>query len=399
MYAYGRDNPTGGTCTGNSYNFANSGVSSLVVGNASVLATTTTLPIESTTTTSILIRTPVPTTVAPTVTTVFAGQVGIDSWSMVASPNPVRPGQQFVLTTTISCGRQMSTSASPYYPSMYYLVNSSPRLNGVYGGPSLSGDRRTATFSVTLTAPATQGDFNMYAYGRDNPTGGTCTGNSYNFSNSPTTRLTVDATPTVTTLAPLINMTLAPLISTTVAPTVTTVAPTVTTVAPTVTTVAPTVTTVAPSVVGLGTLAPLTSTTLESQVIYKVQSERPVSISPDIFKVTIPSAAIQNLFDSVSPEDIKTSLVKIRTNDGKWKTVRATSVIDANIELTPRSQRIEIQLIVEGKDPITYEIVLDRVASSSSKSQNFAMSIALGLFVLLVAMYFLSVIRKRRNEA
>jgi hypothetical protein len=267
---------------------------------------------------------------------------------------------------------------------MYYLVNSSPRLNGVYGGPSLSGDRRTATFSVTLTAPATQGDFNMYAYGRDNPTGGTCTGNSYNFSNSPTTRLTVDATPTVTTLAPLINMTLAPLISTTVAPTVTTVAPTVTTVAP--------------SVVGLGTLAPLTSTTFESQVIYKVQSERPVSISPDTFKVTIPSAAIQNLFDSVSPEDIKTSLVKIRTNDGKWKTVRATSVIDANIELTPRSQRIEIQLIVEGKDPITYEIVLDRVASSSSKSPNFAMSIALGLSVLLIAMYFLKVIQKRRDE-
>jgi hypothetical protein len=270
---------------------------------------------------------------------------------------------------------------------MYYLVNSSPWLNGVYGRPSLSGDRRTATFSVTLTAPATQGDFNMYAYGRDNPTGGTCTGNSYNFSNSPTTRLTVDATPTVTTLAPLINMTLAPLISTTVAPTV----------APTVTTVT-TVTTVAPSVVGLGTLAPLTSTTLESQVIYKVQSERPVSISPDTFKVTIPSAAIQNLFDSVSPEDIKTSLVKIRTNDGKWKTVRATSVIDANIELTPRSQRIEIQLIVEGKDPITYEIVLDRVASSSSKSPNFAMSIALGLSVLLIAMYFLKVIQKRRDE-
>ena len=145
-------------------------------------------------------------------------------------------------------------------------------------------------------------------------------------------------------------------------------------------------------------MAPLTSTTFESQVIYKVQSERPVSISPDTFKVTIPSAAIQNLFDSVSPEDIKTSLVKIRTNDGKWKTVRATSVIDANIELTPRSQRIEIQLIVEGKDPITYEIVLDRVASSSSKSPNFAMSIALGLSVLLIAMYFLKVIQKRRDE-
>jgi hypothetical protein len=312
---------------------------------------------------------------------------------MVASPNPVKVGQQFVLTTTISCGRQMSTSAAPYYPSMYYLVNSSPRLNGVYGGPSLSGDRRTATFSVTLTAPAAKGVFNMYAYGRDNPTGGTCTGNSYNFSNSPTTRLTVDATPTVTTVAPTV---------TTVAPTVTTVAPTVTTVAPTVTTVAPTVTTVAPSVT---TVAPLISmtlapsvTTVAPQVIYKLESGRPVSISPDILEVTIPSAAIQNIFDSVSPEEFKTSLVKIRTNDGKWKTVRATSVIDANIELTPRSQRIEIQLIVEGKDPITYEIVLDRVASSSSKSPNFAMSIALGLSVLLIAMYFLILIRRRRDE-
>jgi hypothetical protein len=160
----------------------------------------------------------------------------------------------------------------------------------------------------------------------------------------------------------------------------------------------PTVTTVAPSVVGLGTLAPLTSTTLESQVINKLQLERPVSISTDILKVTIPSAAIQNLFDSVSPEDINTSFVKIRTNDGKWKTVRATSVIDANIDLTPRSQRIEIQLIVEGKDPITYEIVLDRVASSSSQSPNFAMSITLGLSILLIAMYFSKVIQKRRDE-
>jgi lipoprotein signal peptidase len=114
--------------------------------------------------------------------------------------------------------------------------------------------------------------------------------------------------------------------------------------------------------------------------------------------VTIPSGAIQNLFDSVSPEDVNASLVKIRTNDGKWKTFRSTSIFDANIELTPRSQRIEIQLIVEGKDPITYEIVLDRVASSSSKSPNFAMSIALGFCVLLIAMYFLIFKRRRHDE-
>ena len=349
MYAYGRDNPTGGTCTGDSYNFSNSANTRLTVNTTPTVTTvaptvvglSTLPPLTSTTTT-------------PTVVSSSDGQVGIESWSMVASPNPVRPGQQFVLTTTISCGRQMSASASPYYPSMYYMVSSSPRLNGVYSGTSLSGDRRTATFSVTLNAPVTEGSFNMYAYGRDNPTGGTCTGDSYNFSNSATTRLTVNATPTVTT--------------------------------------------VAPTIVGLSTLAPLTSTTLVSQVIYTVQSERPVSISPDVFKVTIPSGAIQNLFDSVSPEDVNSSLVKIRTNDGKWKTVRSTSIFDANIELTPRSQRIEIQLIVEGKDPITYEIVLDRVASSSSKSPNFAMSIALGFCILLIAMYFLIFKRRRHDE-
>ena len=79
-------------------------------------------------------------------------------------------------------------------------------------------------------------------------------------------------------------------------------------------------------------------------------------------------------------------------------TVRSTSIFDANIELTPRSQRIEIQLIVEAKDPITYEIVLDRVASSSSKSPNFAMSIALGFCILLIAMYFLIFKRRRHDE-
>jgi len=537
MYAYGRDNPTGGTCTGNSYNFANSGVTSLVVGNASVLATTTTLPIESTTTTSILIRTPVPTTVAPTVTTVAptvttvsAGQVGIDSWSMVASPNPVKVGQQFVLTTTISCGRQMSTSASPYYPSMYYLVNSSPRLNGVYGGPSLSGDRRTATFSVTLTAPATKGDFNMYAYGRDNPTGGTCTGNSYNFSNSATTRLTVDATPTVTT----------------VAPTVTTIAPTsllegsagvarapgtggvvvngrvtdltvtfsdnnsasikylnnlIVNIAgnspaaaskvatgsssirvyrnqtvditgsgyapntsvdvwinstpiklgstmsdanglisetfgisanidignhtitlngkfadgtkasvsvgievvdtPTVTTVAPTVATstsinLLQSLGGPSTLAPLPTTTTEPEIIYSVQAEKPVSISPEVRSVTVPVSAVQTLFDSISPEDINVARVSMRASDGKWKTVRAVDMKDTNIELTDKSKHIEIQLIIEGKDPIIYNITLNRVAPSSSDNSNLLG--ALGALLLLVGWLFLNEKRRRQNE-
>jgi len=261
MYAYGRDNPFGRTCTGDSYNFANSGTFTLTVGNPTVLATTTTLPAESTTTTSIRIRTPeisttTSTTVVRTATTVAVrritichatgstnnpyvsitvdasslgghddheddiipapaggcprtlqpgantratttttvratsttavdtGTVGINSWTITASPNPAQPGERVVLTTTISCGRRMSTTAPPYYPSMYYMVRSSPWINGVYRGPSLSADGRTATFSVTVTAPSRSGTYGMYAYGRDNPFGRTCTGDSYNFANS-----------------------------------------------------------------------------------------------------------------------------------------------------------------------------------------------------------------------
>jgi len=86
---------------------------------------------------------------------------------------------------------------------MYYMVNSSPWINGVYGGPSLSSDGRTATFSVTVTAPTRAGNYPMYAYGRDNPFGGTCTGDSYNFAYSSRVSFVVrgDAVST-TTLAP-----------------------------------------------------------------------------------------------------------------------------------------------------------------------------------------------------
>jgi len=99
----------------------------------------------------------------------------------------------------------MSDSAAPGYPSMYYMVRSTPSINGVYGRPALSSDRRTATFGVTVTAPSRPGNYVTYAYGRDAPTGGTCTGDSYNFANSLAFTLTVDkraapAQPTATTL-------------------------------------------------------------------------------------------------------------------------------------------------------------------------------------------------------
>jgi len=146
----------------------------------------------------------------------------------------------------------MSTSAAPYYPSMYYMVRSSPWINGVYGGPTLSDGRRTATFSVTVTAPSQPGNYAMYAYGRDNPKGGTCTGDSYNFANSGTFTLTV-GNPTVlattTTLPAESTTTTSIRIRTPEIPTTTTTTMSTTSVAPssttttTLTSVAPTTTT------------------------------------------------------------------------------------------------------------------------------------------------------------
>jgi hypothetical protein len=190
-------------------------------------------------------------------------------------------------------------------------------------------------------------------------------------------------------------------------PTVTTIAPTVTTVA-----IATTVPTTVPTTVftstsinllqslgGPSTLAPLPTTTTQPEIIYSVQSERPVSISPEVRSVTVPVSAVQTLFDSISPKDINAARVSMRASDGKWKTVRAVDMKDTNIELTDKSQHIEIQLIIEGKDPIIYNITLNRGAPSSSDNSNLLGALgALGALFLLVGLLFLNEKRRRQNE-
>jgi hypothetical protein len=143
----------------------------------------------------------------------------------------------------------------------------------------------------------------------------------------------------------------------------------------------------------------LPTTTTEPEIIYSVQSERPVSISPEVRSVTVPVSAIQTLFDSISPKDINAARVSMRASDGKWKTVRAVDMKDTNIELTDKSQHIEIQLIIEGKDPIIYNITLNRGAPSSSDNSNLLGALgALGALFLLVGLLFLNEKRRRQNE-
>lgn len=76
----------------------------------------------------------------------------------------------------------MKSNAAPYFPSMYYITNSSPRINGVYSSPVLSSDGKTATWTVLVDAPGAPGTYTFQAYGRDNPTGPTCFGDSFNFA-------------------------------------------------------------------------------------------------------------------------------------------------------------------------------------------------------------------------
>ncbi|TSA51740.1 MAG: hypothetical protein D4R44_07230, partial [Actinobacteria bacterium] len=124
------------------------------------------------------------------------------------------------------------------------------------------------------------------------------------------------------------------------------------------------------------------------EIIRSVSAEGPVTISPEVRRVTIPVSAIQTLFNSISPKDIDATLVSMRASDGKWKTVRAVDVKDTNIELTDKSGRIEIQLIIKGKDPIIYNVTLNRVAPSSSDNSNLLVLVAMGALFLLIGWSF-----------
>jgi hypothetical protein len=169
--AYGRDNPFGNTCFGDNYNFTYS--SGTVVEVVKPV-----IPTESATVSPVA-------TVSP----------GYSSWRLSAQGDQVlTPGSPLKLSVTLTCNIAMATNKAPYYPSMYYLVNSSNRINGVYGSPSLSSDGKTATWTVTVPAPGA-GNYTFVAYGRDNPTGGSCFGDNFNFAYSTVEALTITSAP------------------------------------------------------------------------------------------------------------------------------------------------------------------------------------------------------------
>lgn len=374
MYAYGRDNPFGGTCTGNSYNFSVSPRFTLVVGSGATTSSSTSIAEVSSTTSSTALQT-------PTAISVPLGQVGINSWTIASSANPARPGQSIVLTTIISCGRQMSTNATPYYPSMYYMVRSTPWINGVYRGPTLSADRRTATFTVSVTAPTTPGIYTMYAYGRDNPFGGTCTGDSYNFANTAMFKLTVgNVEETTTTVSELSTTTSAATIP---------VLPTITTTSTTTPTTTSTTSSTSSSVVVSASSSPA-STNPAPVVQLDVTTAIRLPENTQDFVVTRDSliAIVDNL-------QITRGIIRIKTANGAWTETDIANISDIVLPLGDNSDALEIEVLEEGSTtPISYTVPITRTNSGNPWAWQLAIA-ALGVSAIW---FFIFAVRRRRED-
>ena len=112
------------------------------------------------------------------------GPVGITSWTTTVSPNPVKPGAQFTVTSVISCGPIMSLTGSPRYPDLHAWSNAQGFAGVNFGLPTLSNGGNTATFTGTAVAPTSTGDIRVWTYVRDFESPNACTGDIGNFKNS-----------------------------------------------------------------------------------------------------------------------------------------------------------------------------------------------------------------------
>lgn len=112
------------------------------------------------------------------------GPVGITSWTTTVSPNPVKPGAQFTITSVISCGPIMSLTGSPRYPDLRAWSNAQSFAEPKFDVPTLSNGGNTATFTGTATAPTTTGDVKVWTYVRDFGSPNACTGDLSSYKNA-----------------------------------------------------------------------------------------------------------------------------------------------------------------------------------------------------------------------
>lgn len=364
--AYGRDNPFGSTCFGDSYNFAYS-------SGTFVEVTKAVIPTESSTVSPV-------STVSP----------GYSSWKLSATGEPsLIASGQLKLSVTLVCNVAMALNKAPYYPSMYYLVNSPTRINGVYGAPLISADGKSATWTVTVPAPSA-GSYTFVAYARDNPSGGTCFGDSYNFSYSNTEALTIAVAPEPTPTA-------SPTPSATATPT------------PTPTPSETPTATPEPAPTATPTPTPESSPAAPINIDVPAMPNA-VFVSGSVVQIQ-PSfllAAAEALAETVKVEE--SAIVRFRLGGGEWQesTVAELRLDDAPIDLAAEgaSGDLEIQIIsavnLQPLGVVRYDfestdegIVLTIQQPSGG---NLAVYLAAGLIVLLSLGTLAWFIRRRRRH-
>lgn len=289
------------------------------------------------------------------------------------------------------------------------MVRSTPWINGVYGTPVLSNNGRTATWSVAVVAPSRPGTYAMYAYGRDNPFGKTCTGDSYNFAASSQTVLSVGEDGTTSTTIALSTSTTTSTSLVLRMPAITTIVPTgstSTTSTPQSTstpprstsTTSPTATTVNDGATStssvLQSLAPTTTTT-KPPVVVDVTREASIPVPAGTATVVIPETSISELLDRV-PESFRNgAVVRVRADDSSWTYVAATEIKDLSLAVGARTASIQIEVFVDGLDTITYTVDLERPSSSS---RDRLLGFGLLVFATCIGVLFLMLASRRRRQ-
>jgi hypothetical protein len=262
---------------------------------------------------------------------------------------------------------------------MYFMVRSTPWINGVYGRPTLSADLRTATFTVAVTAPSTVGTYQMYAYGRDNPFGRTCTGDSYNFAASSVFTLVVgDAIETTTT------STLPPEVSTTSTSTTMVVMPAITTT----TSPATTTTEVAVSSTTSSTPPPTSNSAPVVQLDVTTDLVLPENTSDFVLSRDSLLAIAENL-------QITTGVIRIKTSDGVWRSQNIQDLSDFVLLLGNNSSSIEIEFLETGSStPVAYSVPI----TNNSGLAIWPTQVAIFISGLAAMWFFIFIVKRRRRK-
>jgi hypothetical protein len=149
------------------------------------------------------------------------------------------------------------------------------------------------------------------------------------------------------------------------------------------------------------TLAPTTTralqdllpTTTTTPVVADIIRENSVSLPPDAEEIVIPSAAIDQVLETVPADLRNATTIRFRSDDGVWTYVRATEIRDVALPITGSSRAIQIEVIVSGRDTVSYKVEL-----TPTEPAGTPQGLLLGIAVLFIGSLIILLIRRRRSD-